>query len=79
MTLPQNMIDMNTTSPIQRRLLTVKELSEYIGISQDTIYTQVSQRRVPYVKIGRLLKFDIKAIDEWITKNSVMPMPRKRT
>ncbi len=72
------MTELNTASPIQRRLLTVKELSAYLGISQDTIYTQVSKRRVPFVKIGRLLKFDLKAIDEWITQNSVMPIPRKR-
>ena len=63
---------------MNKRLVTVRELAEYIGISQDTIYSHVSQRRIPFVKIGRLLKFDLKAIDEWITQNSVMPMPRKR-
>jgi len=61
-----------------RRLLTVQEVGEYLGIAKDTIYSQVSQRRIPYVKIGRLLKFDLKAIDEWIAQKTVMPMPRKR-
>ena len=63
---------------MNKRLLTVRELAEYIGISKDTIYSHVSQRRIPFVKIGRLLKFDLKAIDEWIAQNSVMPMPGKR-
>ena len=64
--------------PLNKRLLTVQELAEYIGISKDTIYSHVSQRRIPFVKIGRLLKFDLKAIDDWIAQNSVMPMPGKR-
>ena len=31
----------------------------------------VSQRRIPFVKCGRLTKFDLKAIDKWIDKNTV--------
>ena len=61
-----------------RRLLTATEVGEYLGIAKDTVYTLVSQRRIPYVKIGRLLKFNHKAIDEWIAQKTVMPMPRKR-
>ena len=61
-----------------RRLLTVQEVADYLGISKDTAYSMVSQRRIPYVKIGRLLKFDLRAIDEWIAQKTVMPMPRKR-
>jgi excisionase family DNA binding protein len=33
----------------------------------------VSQRRIPYVKAGRLVKFDLKAIDAWIERHSVKP------
>jgi len=38
----------------------------------------VSQRRIPFVKMGRLTKFDLKEIDAWIERNSVQPvkMPR---
>ena len=59
------------------RLLNIKEVADYTGLSSDTLYTMVSQRRIPYVKLGRLLKFDPQAIDAWITKNSVMPMAHK--
>jgi len=61
-----------------RRLLSVQELATYLGISKDTAYTMASQRKIPFVKIGRLLKFDLTAIDDWIAQNSIMPMPRKR-
>ena len=56
---------------VNRRLLNVEELSELTGLSKNTIYCWVSQRRIPYVKCGRLTKFDIQRIDEWIKESSV--------
>ena len=40
------------------KLLTVKEVSAITGLAPDTIYKMVSQRRIPFVKVGRLVKFD---------------------
>lgn len=57
-----------------RRLLNVDEIAQYIGLSAHTVYTMVSQRRIPFTKIGRLTKFDPQAIDEWIAKHTVSPM-----
>ena len=56
---------------IQKRLLNADELSQMIGMRRDTIYRWVSQKRLPYVKIGRSTKFDIDAINEWIKEASV--------
>lgn len=56
------------------RLLNIQDVARYTGLSVHTLYTMVSQRRIPYVKMGRLTKFDQQAIDDWIAKNSVMPM-----
>ena len=63
---------------VTRRLLDIKEVAEYTGLSVFTLYTMVSQRRIPFVKIGRLTKFDLRLLDEWIAKNTMMPMPSKR-
>lgn len=56
---------------MNRRLLNVKAVSELTGLSKNTIYCWVSQRRIPFVKCGRLTKFDLQRIDEWIEENSV--------
>lgn len=53
------------------RLINVEELSELTGLSKSTIYSWVSQRRIPFVKCGRLTKFDLEAIDKWIKHNTV--------
>ena len=56
---------------IQKRLLNADELSQMIGMRRDTIYRWVSQRRIPYVRIGRSTKFDIETINEWIKESAV--------
>jgi excisionase family DNA binding protein len=56
---------------MNRRLLSVTELSEYLGLPKNTIYCWVSQRRIPFVKCGRLTRFDLQKIEKWIEENSV--------
>jgi excisionase family DNA binding protein len=56
---------------MQKRLITIKEASEYLGISKNTLYSWVSQKKIDYVKIGRLTKFDLKVIDKFIENGSV--------
>jgi excisionase family DNA binding protein len=65
--------------PTLSRLISVPEAAAYVGVSPDTIYTWVSQRRIPYVKVGRLVKFDEAMLQAWIKQHTVMPMPSRYT
>ena len=67
---------MNQTEINLRRLVNIQVLAGRLDVSPDTIYTMVSQRRIPYVRVGRLLRFDLKVIDLWLAHHTVMPMPR---
>ena len=60
-----------------RCLLDIREVAAFTGLSASTLYTMVSQRRIPYVKVGRLTKFDPALLEAWIKGNTVMPMPEK--
>ena len=60
-----------------QRLMSVKEAAAYMGLSPHTVYTMVSQRRIPYAKVGKLVKFDEAMLQAWIKQNTVMPMPSK--
>lgn len=64
---------------ITRRLLSIDETSEYLGLAPTTLYKMVGQRRIPFVKVGRLLRFDSRLIDDWLEEHTVMPMPERRT
>ena len=59
---------------LKRRLVDIHEVAAYTGLAVQTLYAMVSQRRIPFVKMGRLTKFDLVKIDSWIEKNSVMPI-----
>jgi len=56
---------------VNKRLININELSEYTGLSTSTLYTWVSQRRIPFLKCGRLTKFDLQRIDKWIEDSSI--------
>jgi len=56
---------------VSARLISVKELSGVLGLSVHTLYCWVSQRRIPYVKCGRLTRFDMSEIERWLEDNSV--------
>ena len=60
-----------------QRLMSVKEAAAYTGLSPHTVYSFVSQRRIPYLKVGRLVKFDEAMLQAWLKQHTVMPMPAK--
>ena len=64
---------MKEHSQLVRRFVSVNEIARYMGLSAHTVYTWVSKRQIPFTKVGRLTKFDLRAIDEWIAKHSVNP------
>ena len=47
------------------RFITVEEVAAMLQLEPRTIYNMVSQRRIPFRKAGRQLRFDPKEIDEW--------------
>jgi excisionase family DNA binding protein len=50
-------------------LVDITTLSRHLSISKNTIYSWVNQRRIPYHKVGSLLRFDINEIDEWLKEH----------
>lgn len=56
---------------ITKRLLSVEETAEYLGISKRTIYNQIGPKaKKPFPikakRIGKLVKFDLVEIDKYI-------------
>lgn len=51
---------------IEKRFIGPDELARYLDIKIGTVYSWVCLRRIPFVKMGRLVKFDLKDIDKWL-------------
>lgn len=58
---------------MEKRFIGVRELSEYLGIKVNTVYSWVATRKIPYYKVGRLPKFDLREIDGWIRQRKFNP------
>jgi excisionase family DNA binding protein len=54
-----------------RRLLTVRQAAQYLGLEVDTIYKKARLREVPSVKVGRALRFDVKALERFIEQHTI--------
>jgi len=48
------------------RWLSVDEISEYLGVSKDTVYTWISAKGMPAHRVGRLWKFKREEVDSWV-------------
>jgi len=64
--------------PELRRLITAKEASQYLSLSTDTIYRMATLKKLPYLKIGDRVLFDVKALDHWIEKHIIKEKEWKR-
>ena len=45
--------------------MTIAQVSEYLQISRHTIYNWISQRRIPYSKVGGRVRFKREDIVQW--------------
>jgi excisionase family DNA binding protein len=60
---------------MDKRFLTVDELSEYLAMPVATLYTWTHQRKIPHIKLGRGLRFDRLEIDKWLESRKVKLSP----
>ena len=51
-------------------LLTVRELSKWLRMSESHIYTLVSKKKIPFNKVGGKVLFDKQQIKNWIEAQS---------
>ena len=44
----------------------LEETAEYLGVTKDTIRNWIKKTDIPAHKIGRLWKFKLTEVDEWV-------------
>ena len=62
---------MVSNSGVGKRLLNAREAAQYLGLKVDTIYKKARLRELPCVKVGRALRFDLKALERYIEQHTV--------
>ena len=56
--------------PIDSAILTLKEVSEYLKVTERTIYRLAASRKIPAFKVGGSWRFSRADIDLWIRRQS---------
>lgn len=55
-------------------LFTVKTLAKYLGVSDQWVYERVQLKQIPYIKVGKHVRFKKADIDRWLESLKVPPM-----
>jgi excisionase family DNA binding protein len=54
------------SAPTLPRLLTIDQLAEHLGVTPRHVRRLIAERRVPFLKVGRLVRFDPGDIASWL-------------
>jgi excisionase family DNA binding protein len=52
-------------------LLTIEELADHLGVTVRHIRRLISEKRVPYVKVGRFVRFDPTAVAASLHRSTI--------
>ena len=60
-----------SNSLVGKRLLNVEEAAAFLGLKVDTVYKKARLRELPSVKVGRSLRFDIRALERFVEQHTI--------
>lgn len=53
------------------RLLNIKEAARFLGTTDKTLYTKIWRREIPFIKLGRSVRFDVRDLEALIERSRV--------
>ncbi len=59
-------------------VMNIRQASEYLGVSPDTLYKYVSEERIPAFKLGNRWKFKKTILDSWMERKSSVGEGREK-
>jgi excisionase family DNA binding protein len=51
-----------------KEVMTLREASQYLGISPDTLYKYLSEKSIPAFKLGNRWRFKKDSLDRWMER-----------
>ena len=53
-----------------REVMNVREASQYLGVSKETLYKYLTEERIPAFKLGSRWRLKKDVLDRWMEKES---------
>jgi len=54
------------------KILTIRELADYLKLTEKTTYKLVAEGKIPGFKVGGSWRFKKEVIEAWISKSSII-------
>ena len=58
--------------------ISVDDIARHLGVAKDSIYRWIERRSLPAHRIGRLWKFKVSEVDEWVRAGGADPDRREK-
>jgi excisionase family DNA binding protein len=64
-----------------REVMNIRQASQYLGVSPDTLYKYVNEQKIPAFKLGNRWRFKKSKLDQWMEEKSmeVEPQGKKKS
>ena len=59
--------------------VSVEDVARHLGVARDSVYRWIEGRNLPAHKIGRLWKFKLSEVDEWVRAGGADTDDRTKT
>jgi excisionase family DNA binding protein len=53
-----------------REVMNIRQASQYLGVSPDTLYKYVNEQKIPAFKLGNRWRFKKSKLDQWMEEQS---------
>ena len=53
-----------------REVMNIRQASQYLGVSPDTLYKYVNEQKIPAFKLGNRWRFKKSRLDQWMEEQS---------
>ena len=59
-----------------REVMNIRQASQYLGVSPDTLYKYVNEQKIPAFKLGNRWRFKKSKLDDWMEEKSTAVEPQ---
>jgi len=61
-----------------REVMNIRQASQYLGVSPDTLYKYVGEQKIPAFKLGNRWRFKKSRLDQWMEEKSSQMEPKRK-
>jgi excisionase family DNA binding protein len=73
-----NSVQEEDTMAESREVMNIRQASQYLGVSPDTLYKYVNEQEIPAFKLGNRWRFKKSKLDQWMEEKSAETEPQAK-